>query len=113
MQQYLGNIYKIFFDVLQKKDGFSAGEKIATIEKITKQRLVLLSDKQLYEAMETYLNEPVEEVIPFTEVELIEWWNNKPNTEKIYIINEKDLPESYKSLSDEDLKEKLQTKLGK
>jgi hypothetical protein len=85
MENYLGHIGNLFFDVLSRKDGFSAGEKFTAIEKITKKRFFNLTDQEIYQAMETYVAMPIEEDEPMTKVEFEGWVegavvkiNNKP-----------------------------------
>ncbi len=85
MESYLGHIGNLFFDVLSKKDGFSAGEKFTEIEKIAKKRFFNLTDQEIYQAMDAYVNTPVEVDEPFTDVEFEGWVegavvkiNNKP-----------------------------------
>lgn len=73
MNQYLGNIGNLFFDVLAKKDSFSAGEKFTEIEKIAKKRFYNMTDQEIYQAMETYTTTPVEEDTPMTDVEFEGW----------------------------------------
>lgn len=73
MENYLGAVANIFFDVLSKKDGFSAGEKFTAIEKIAKKRFYNLTDQEIYQAMETYVAMPIEDDEPMTEVEFNGW----------------------------------------
>lgn len=73
MDNYKGNVYASLFDIFQKNDGFSVGEKLTQIEKLTKKRFFNLSDKEIYEALEKYKNTPVEEDEEMTEDEFIGW----------------------------------------
>lgn len=70
MESYKGNINAIFYDFLLKEDGFSVGEKLTEIEKLTKKRFFNLTEKEIYEAMENIIKTPVEVDTPFeTEAE--------------------------------------------
>lgn len=73
MENYIGNIHHMLFDIFQKNDGFSVGEKLTQIEKITKKRFFNLSDQEIYEALEKYKNTPVEEDEKMTEEEFVGW----------------------------------------
>ena len=65
-QQYIGNIYNIFLDVLSKKDGFSVGEKLTAVEKLlNKKRNFYSTDKEIYEAMEKYVKQDEDTDEPF------------------------------------------------
>lgn len=65
-QQYIGNIYNIFLDVLSKKDGFSVGEKLTAVEKLlNKKRNFYSTDKEIYEAMEKYVKQDEDIDEPF------------------------------------------------
>lgn len=66
MQNYKGNINAIFYDFLSVDDGFSAGEKLTAIEKLLpRKKLFYATDKEIYEAMEKYVNTPIEKDEPF------------------------------------------------
>ena len=69
MGTYKGNINAIFYDFLLKEDGFSVGEKLTEIEKITKKRFLHLTEKEIYETMEQIIKTPVEIDEPFTDEE--------------------------------------------
>lgn len=73
MERYRGNVYASLFDVIQKNDGFSVGEKLTQIEKITKKRFFNLSDKEIYEALEKYKNTPIEEDEKLSDEEFVGW----------------------------------------
>jgi hypothetical protein len=77
MGNFLGNIHNILFDVFQKKDGFSVGEKFTQIEKITKKRFFNLTDQEIYEALETYKAMPLEEDEKLSEEDFLGWVNLK------------------------------------
>ena len=69
MENYKGNINAVFYDFLLKNDGFSVGEKLTEIEKLTKKRFLYLTEKEIYEAMETIIKTPIEVDEPFTSEE--------------------------------------------
>jgi len=74
MNQYLGNIHNILFDVFQKKDGFSVGEKFMAVEKLLPQKKYFnATDQEIYEAMEKYKATPIEEDEKLTEEEFVGW----------------------------------------
>lgn len=73
MENYLGHIGNLFFDVLSKKDGFSAGEKFTEIEKISKKRFYNMTDQEIYQAMDEYIKLPLEVDEPMTDVEFEGW----------------------------------------
>lgn len=77
MQKYLGNIYVIFSDVLEKVDGFSAGEKLMAIEKVLGKRFIYATDEELYNAMEEYVKSTVETDEVYSEQEFINWVESK------------------------------------
>lgn len=66
MDNYKGNINAIFFELLDKKDGFTVGQKLTQIEKTAKKRFFDMTDKEIYEVMENYVNEALEEDLPLT-----------------------------------------------
>jgi hypothetical protein len=75
---YKGNILTKLFDVLNKKDGLSVGEKLYSIQRNLKNGLVYCSEKEYYEAMVLYLSFPVdEEDLPMTDEEFETWRNSK------------------------------------
>lgn len=75
---YVGNVHSILFDIFQKKDGFTVGEKFTAVEKLLKNKKYYNStDKEIYEAMEQYKNTPVEVDEVMTEEEFIGWVNIK------------------------------------
>ena len=75
---YKGNILTKLFDVLNKKDGLSVGEKLFSIQRNLKNGLVYCSEKEYYEAMLLYLSYPVdEEDLPMTDEEFQTWVNSK------------------------------------
>ncbi len=73
MENYIGHINNLFFEVLSKKDGFSAGEKFTEIQKIAKKRFYDMTDQEIYQAMGKYVNTPVEADEPMSEVEFQGW----------------------------------------
>ena len=76
MKNYKGNIHHILFEILQKKDGFSVGEKLTAIEKLLESKKLFNSnDQQIYEAMEKYRDEPLDEDEILTDEEFIGWVN--------------------------------------
>lgn len=90
MENYIGNIHHMLFDIFQKNDGFSVGEKLTQIEKITKKRFFNLSDQEIYEALEKYKNTPIEEDEKMTEEEFMGWIDYKKlddSNVKIFIGN--------------------------
>lgn len=78
MEKYIGNIYHIFLEILQKKDGFTVGEKLTAIEKeLPNKKFFYASDKEIYEAMEKYKAAPLDEEEKLTEEEFLGWVNLK------------------------------------
>lgn len=78
INSYVGNVHEILFDIFQKKDGFTVGEKFTAVEKLLKNKKYYNStDKEIYEAMERYKNTPVEVDEVMTEEEFIGWVNIK------------------------------------
>lgn len=69
MENYKGNINAIFYDFLLKDNGFSVGEKLTEIEKLTKKRFFNLTEKEIYETMEKIIKTPVEVDEEFTDDE--------------------------------------------
>ena len=91
MTPYLGNIHNMIFDVFQKKDGFSVGEKFTAIEKLLpSKKYFYASDKELYEAMEKYKLAPLDEDEKLSDEEYLGWASLK-NAEgkdvKIFLAN--------------------------
>lgn len=74
---YTGNIYQKLFDVLQKKDGLTVGEKLFSIlrQQNLGKNLMFASDKDIYEAIERYISFPVDEDTLMTEEEFESWLN--------------------------------------
>jgi translation elongation factor EF-G len=77
MSNYIGNVHSIFFEVLKKKDGFNVGEKLTQMEKSAKKRFINMTDQELYEIMESYANEPIEQDEKLTDEEFVGWINLK------------------------------------
>lgn len=75
---YLGNIYTKLFDVLKRQDGLSMGEKLFSIEKEVVASFILANDQEIYEAIERYLNHPIEESDePMEDSEFNNWVESK------------------------------------
>lgn len=74
MDNYRGNVYATLFDVFQKKDGFSVGEKFTAIEKLLPQKKYFTAtDQEIYEAMENYKLSTIEEDEKLTDEDFMGW----------------------------------------
>lgn len=74
MENYKGNVYNLLFEVFQKKDGFSVGEKFTAIEKLLPQKKYFTAtDQEIYEATEKYKLSPLEEDEKLTDEEFVGW----------------------------------------
>lgn len=77
---YSGNIYQKLFDVFDKKDGLTEGEKLFSIfrQQNLRKHLLNASGKDIYEAIERYLAFPVDEGdMQMTQEEFDSWIANK------------------------------------
>ena len=70
---YVGNIYKVFGDALDKKDGFTVGQKIKEIVRLSGKNLYEITDQELYQAIQKYLNTNEQEDEQFSEEEFYGW----------------------------------------
>lgn len=77
---YSGNIYQKLFDVFEKKDGLTLGEKLFSVfrQQNLRKHLLNASGKDIYEAIERYLSFPVDETdVQMSEEEFNSWLSNK------------------------------------
>lgn len=70
---YVGNIYKLFGDALDKKDGFTVGQKIKEIVRMSGKNLYEVTDQELYQAMQKYINTEEQEDEQLSEEEFNGW----------------------------------------
>lgn len=79
---YKGNILTQLFKALEKRDGLSTGEKLFSIlrKENLKTDLFYATDKQIYTAITTFIDFPIdEEDLAMTDEEFEAWVNTKIN----------------------------------
>ena len=73
---YIGNIYTKFHEVLKKQDTLTVGEKLYSIQNELGLDFLASSDQDIFEAMERYIQHPIEnEDNIMTDKEWKEWVN--------------------------------------
>jgi len=76
---YIGSIYTLFHEVLQKQDGLSVGEKLFSIEKEIGASFIFAKDSEIFQAMEKFVDHPIdlEKDEPLSKEDFQSWVDSK------------------------------------